>query len=66
MHKKVQMVRDGDKIDFSVKEAGSLYFHNRLCGDPRAQFDPVGESKPKPQGHPAEAFYQIHLSNTFH
>ena len=30
MQKKVQMVRDGDKIDFSVKEAGSLYFQNRL------------------------------------
>ena len=25
------MVKDGDKIDFSVKEAGSLYFQNRLC-----------------------------------
>ena len=25
------MVRDGDKTDFSVKEAGSLYFQNRLC-----------------------------------
>ena len=25
------MVRDCDKTDFSVKEAGSLYFHNRLC-----------------------------------
>ena len=25
------MVRDGDKTDFSVKEAGSLYFLNRLC-----------------------------------
>ena len=25
------MVRDGDKIDFSVKEARSLYFHSRLC-----------------------------------
>ena len=24
------MVRDGDKNDFSVKEAGSLYFHNKL------------------------------------
>ena len=24
------MVRDGDKTDFSVKEAGSLYFQNRL------------------------------------
>ena len=26
MQKKVQMVRDGDKTDFSVKEARSLYF----------------------------------------
>ena len=25
------MVRDGDKTDFSVKEAGSLYFQNILC-----------------------------------
>ena len=25
------MVRDGDKTDFSVKEARSLYFQNRLC-----------------------------------
>ena len=31
MQKKVQMIKDGDKTDFSVKEAGSLYFHNRLC-----------------------------------
>ena len=31
MQKKLQMVRDGDKTDFSVKEAGSLYFQNRLC-----------------------------------
>ena len=31
LHKKIQMVRDGDKTDFSVKEAGSLYFQNRLC-----------------------------------
>ena len=31
MQKKVQMVIDGDKTDFSVKEAGSLYFQNRLC-----------------------------------
>ena len=29
--KKVQMVRDEDKTDFSVKEAGSLYFQNILC-----------------------------------
>ena len=25
------MVKDRDKTDFSVKEAGNLYFHNRLC-----------------------------------
>ena len=25
------MVKEGDKTDFSVKEAGSLYFQNRLC-----------------------------------
>ena len=26
LQKKVQMVRDGAKTDFSIKEAGSLYF----------------------------------------
>ena len=31
MQKKVQMVRDGDNTEFSVKEEGSLYFQNRLC-----------------------------------
>ena len=31
MQKKVQLVRDGDKIDFLVKEYGSLYFQNRIC-----------------------------------
>ena len=31
MQKKVQMVRDGDKTRFSVKEEGSLYFLDRLC-----------------------------------
>ena len=25
------MVKDGNKTDFSVKEAESLYFPNRLC-----------------------------------
>ena len=25
------MVRDGDKTEFSEKEARSLYFQNRLC-----------------------------------
>ena len=25
------MVRDGDKTGFSIKEAGSFYFRNRLC-----------------------------------
>ena len=31
LQKKLQMVRDGDKTEFSEKEAGSLYFQNRLC-----------------------------------
>ena len=31
LQKKLQMVRDGDETDFSVKEVGSMYFHNRLC-----------------------------------
>ena len=31
MRKKVQMVRDCDKTNFSIKEAGSLYLQNRLC-----------------------------------
>ena len=31
MQKKVQMVRDGDKTGFPIKEDGSLYFQDRLC-----------------------------------
>ena len=31
MQKKVQMVIDGDKTGFSVKEDGSFYFQDRLC-----------------------------------
>ena len=31
LQKKLQMVRDADETEFSVKEAGSMYFHNRLC-----------------------------------
>ena len=31
LQKKVQLVRDSDKTDFSIKEDGSLYFQNRLC-----------------------------------
>ena len=31
LQKKLRMVRDGDETEFSVKEAESLYFHNRLC-----------------------------------
>ena len=31
MQKTVQMVKDGDKTEFSVKEEGSLYFQDRLC-----------------------------------
>ena len=31
LQKKLQMVRDGDKVEFLEKEAGSLHFQNRLC-----------------------------------
>ena len=31
MPKKVQMVKDGDKMGFLVKEKGSLYFQDKLC-----------------------------------
>ena len=31
LQKKLQTVRDDDKSDFLLKEAGSLYFQNRLC-----------------------------------
>ena len=31
LQKKLQMVRNGDKTKFLEKEAGSLYFQNRLC-----------------------------------
>ena len=31
LQKKVQLVRANDKIDFSVREYGILYFQNRLC-----------------------------------
>ena len=31
LQKKVQMVRGGDEIEFSVKEVGSLYFQNKIC-----------------------------------
>ena len=31
LHKKLQMIRDGDETKFSVKESGSLYFQNKLC-----------------------------------
>ena len=31
LQKKLQMVRDGDNVEFLEKEAGSLYFQNRLC-----------------------------------
>ena len=30
LQKKLQMVRDGDKTKFVEKEAGSLYFQNRI------------------------------------
>ena len=31
LKKNVQLVRDNDKTDFSVREDESLYFQNRLC-----------------------------------
>ena len=31
LQKKLQMIRDGDETEFSMKEFGSLYFRNRLC-----------------------------------
>ena len=31
LKKKVQLVKDNDKTDFSVRGDESLYFHNRLC-----------------------------------
>ena len=31
MQKKVQLVKDRNKTNFSIKEDGSLYFRNRLC-----------------------------------
>ena len=31
LQKKLQMDRGGDETEFSVKEAGSLYFQNKLC-----------------------------------
>ena len=31
LQKKIQLVRDSDKTDFSVKEDGSWYFYNRVC-----------------------------------
>ena len=31
LQKKSQTVKDGDETEFSVKEARSLYFQNRLC-----------------------------------
>ena len=31
LQKKVHMIKDGEYTDFSVKEAGSFYFQNKLC-----------------------------------
>ena len=31
LQKKLQMVRDGDETEFSMKEARSFYFQNILC-----------------------------------
>ena len=31
LRKKLQMVRDGDETEISMKETRSMYFQNRLC-----------------------------------
>ena len=31
LQKKVQLVKANDKTNFSIREDGSFYFHNRLC-----------------------------------
>ena len=31
LKKNVQLLKDNDNTDFSVREYGSLYFQNRLC-----------------------------------
>ena len=31
LQKKVQLVREGVKSDYSVKENGEVYYNNRLC-----------------------------------
>ena len=38
------MVREGDKTDFSVKEAESLYFRNRLCVPYDKELEEAGAS----------------------
>ena len=44
LQKKVQMVREGDKTDFSVKEAGSLYSQNRLYVPYNKELEEAGAS----------------------
>ena len=31
LQQRVQLVRNGDKTDYSIKEDGVLYYNNRLC-----------------------------------
>ena len=31
LQKKIQLVRDGVKTDYSIKENGEVYYNNRLC-----------------------------------
>ena len=37
LQKNVQLVRDSDKTNYSVKEYGSLYFRDRLCVTPDSE-----------------------------
>ena len=48
------------------KVMSRLFFSEGVCCNRRARPDPVGGSKPKPRGRPAEDINQIRLSNTFH
>ena len=39
--------------------------HLRVCSDPQARADPIGESEPKPRGRPFNSFYLHFISFSF-
>ena len=47
-------------------EVGDHVFLKVMCSDPRVRPDPIGGSKPKARGRPAQAINQIPLEITFH